>query len=303
MKKILITFCLLISTFQATHAQAVYNKTIRCNTSNSLATYVISTGEPCGLTNARDMIIANWTSMGDNYIWRQYLKFDLTSIPSSAIIDSAFISLFADTLSTSGYTGSPTYGSGNESKIYRLTQSWDTTSLVWSNQPTYTTTDFVTLSQSISTRQDYINVNITNIVRGMASADGNFGIMMKHKTEGVSYNSMIFYSPSYYNIDSTKVPTIYIKYHFPTVVQEISNIDVEVYPNPVNSDYISINILKKLSDEVTFVLSDVTGKQVALPFSSNETSLKIPRGNISKGIYVLKVHSGNEIKNILLNFE
>ncbi len=115
-------------------------------------------------------------------------------MPANAVIDSAFLSLYADTMASNGFAGQPTYGSNNAAGIYQVTGSW-TGSISWNMQPTHTSTDSVLLPQSTATKENYTHVNVTGMVQNMVSSH-NYGFLIKLLQETTPYNSMLFYSPN-----------------------------------------------------------------------------------------------------------
>ncbi len=69
--------------------------------------------------------------------------------------------------------------------------------------------------------------------------------------------------------------------------------ELKIYPNPV-SDFINIDSPKDIEEEI--VLRDISGKNIFLGKSLNETFTKINVSELKKGIYFLQI--GEEIKKI-----
>ena len=133
-----------------------------------------------------------WTCSSVLCLGRSFIQFDLSSIPSSAHIDSAFLFLYADSLNVNGILGQPTYGSDNAGVLRLVTQSWNETTITWNTQPTFSMQDEVVLPQSTSTMQDYI-LDIKNIVQtSVQYPTTSFGFMMMELNETTWYNSLTF---------------------------------------------------------------------------------------------------------------
>jgi len=153
-----------------------------------------------------------WSNGGSSSISRYYLWFDLSTLPSNAVIDSAYLSLFASPSAANGNGGSPTYGSNNAAGIYQVTNNWNISSISWSAQPSYTSTGSVILPISNTTTEDYIGTDVTTMVRNMLPGN-NYGFLIKMVQETTPSNSMIFYSPL--TTQAGKQPNLVIMYHMP----------------------------------------------------------------------------------------
>lgn len=287
---LLLAFCMLAFAQSKAVTDTV---TIRSNPSNSKFKYInnapVDTGNRFG---GNSMVIARWTTGGIPYTWRTLLKFDLPTLPTGATIDTAFLSVYANTTSPSGNPGSPTWGTGNAVGIYRLLSPWDTSTLTWGTQPLFSTTNGDTLLQSTSWTQDYVNVNITDLVKD-AYIYGNNGFLFKHLQETTHLNSMIFYSPSSYTSDSNKTPRLKIKYTYTTSVNDPKHdaMQVNIYPNPAHG-IVSLLIKKASSDIAKISLSDYTGRifmERTIDDTSTEITWPIDVSSYPAGVYIIRV--------------
>lgn len=279
--------CLSLFSF----AQSTYTRTMRCKPGNSLATGIIDVGGPCGNTSGQSMVIADWTSGGVPHIWRAYLKFDLSFIGANAHIDTAYLSVFANPTSPSGNVGNPTWGTDNAVGIYRVTDAWDTTTLTWSTQPAMTATHFVTLPQSVTSVQDYTDINMTDLLQDMvdAGAGNNNGILFKHLQETTPLNSMIFYSPAAYSVDSNKVPRLYVRFTPPVAITDVNRkgIDVKLYPNPATGAVVTVRLDNPASQVSRVVVTDVAGRVVDVPVTIAHERAAINVAELSSGVYIV----------------
>jgi len=304
-KSILFFVSLLLADFVIAQE---YTATIISKPSNATFRYVDNSPTDAGINAwANGMIIADWTSGGTPYVWRSLLKFSLSSVPAGSTIDSAFIFLYANPTSPSGNPGSPTWGTDNAVGIYRLTGAWDTTTLIWSTQPAYTTVHGDTLPQSTSTTEDYINVNVTALVKD-AYTLGNYGFLFKHIQETTPLNSMIFYSPYEYSIDSAKTPKLVIKYKNKVGVTNVNDAaeTMDIYPNPSNS-FVNIDIMNVSGKTVDVLLKDITGRVLVTRNINNQVTrsvIGIDLSGYAPGLYFVCLQNANGIaltKKLLIN--
>jgi Secretion system C-terminal sorting domain len=263
---------------------------IRSSPSNCMYAY-IDGGDPGCYYHGNSLIIADWTDGGVFYSWRFLLQFDLSVLPPYAIVDSAYLSLYANPVSPSGSTGSPTYGTANASAIYRVTSPWDTTTLSWADQPSYTNVDSAVLQESTSTVENYLNVNVTGMVQQMLFSESNYGFIFKHLQEEVPYNSMIFYSPYVYSSDSLVTPVLMMTYHFPTGVANLnaSSDEIKLFPNPVRgATNVSLPPFSgKAVIELVNGIGDVVNK-MDINGDGQSKFVTFENATLPAGVYVLK---------------
>ncbi|MBS4063867.1 MAG: DNRLRE domain-containing protein, partial [Chitinophagaceae bacterium] len=119
-----------------------------------------------------------WTSGGNPSNLRGLIKFDLSGIPSNAVITSAKISLYAVTTAPlNGNLVDPMFGA-NAAYLQRITADWSPSTVTWNNQPATTTSNQVTLATSTSTTQNYTNIDVTSLILDMRT-NGNYGFLLK----------------------------------------------------------------------------------------------------------------------------
>lgn len=124
---------------------------------------LISSFEPSKNFGSRaDLVAMSWTVSGNPANYRSLIEFDLSNIPSGAIINSANLSLYSQ--ESPGLGSHSTTSGSNESVLSRITSSWDESFVTWNNQPTITTENEVFLSESSSSTQDYLNIDVTNLI-------------------------------------------------------------------------------------------------------------------------------------------
>jgi hypothetical protein len=147
-------------------------------------------------SNLQDLEIAAWTFNANGCGTGQYrnlIEFTgLNSIPATATIVSAKLSLYGVTSSlgspqgNSTYPGSPYTSFGtNECLLQRATVAWGESTVTWNTQPASSTTNQVVIPASTSQwSYNVTDIDVTNLVKDMLiPANGNYGFLMKMQNE------------------------------------------------------------------------------------------------------------------------
>lgn len=174
-----------------------------------------------GDSSQTEIVSAAWTcnAMGSPICnFRNLIWYDVSEVPTTAIITSAKLYLYAKTNALNGNPGNPTFGSDNQSFLQKVTGTWAPGVTGWNNQPSVTTASQKLLPQSTSTRQNYV-IDVTDFVQDWVSTpNNNNGVLLRLVTEQY-YNSMIFNSGQ--APDSLK-PTLEICYTVPTPCNNVT---------------------------------------------------------------------------------
>jgi hypothetical protein len=157
-----------------------------------------------------DQIYAEaWTDGGAPYIARACLKFDYSSIPSNAIIDSATLFLYSDPNPINGDKINAQAGPANACYIERITSNWVLPNpFTWNSPPTATSSDEAVIPQSTSATEN-VAISVTALVSDMQTY-GNNGFFIILQNEQV-YNTRQFASS--FASDPTIHPKLVITYH------------------------------------------------------------------------------------------
>ena len=166
---------------------------------------LIPNGSTSGVSQ---LTIAAWTSGGNPYNWRTFIKFDYSAIPVNATILSAKLSLYATPTPFQGNGVDAHFGTSNACYIQRVTSNWNTASISWNNQPGTVTTNQTIIPQSTSSFQNDTDLDVTSLVRDMLT-NGNNGFGIKLQNE-VIYN-VRQYASSFENNSSIR-PKLVITY-------------------------------------------------------------------------------------------
>ena len=133
-----------------------------------------------------------WTSGGLPWYYRGLVKFDLSTIPSTAKISSAHLYLYSDPKPNTGDLVNANAGPANSFAIQQITANWSTSTINWFNQPATTTANQVIIPATTQSMLD-LDLDVTAMVASMVAGNANYGFEMKLQSETI-YNSRIFVS-------------------------------------------------------------------------------------------------------------
>lgn len=168
-----------------------------------------------------DVIYTNlfdWTIGGSENIKRCFFGYDLSTIPTNAVVDSAFFSLYFSQAFINGpqgafYSGHTVYGGDNAFFINRITGNWTESGITWNNKPTFSTANQVSIVPFTDYRQDYPKMNVKNLVADMVvNPTNSFGFMLRHQVEAI-YKITIFATSD--DPNPAVRPKLQVYYHLP----------------------------------------------------------------------------------------
>ena len=163
-----------------------------------------------------ELFAEQWTVSGVPLETQALLQYNLSQIPAGTSVISANLNLYADINNSNGRAGQPTFGNDNACYLHQVTGAWNPASVTWNNKPAVSNTNNILLAQSTNTDEDYLNINVSNLVQSWVNSPAtNNGLMLEIITQNY-YNSMIFCSPSY--ADSTLRPSLQICYFTPSPI-------------------------------------------------------------------------------------
>jgi hypothetical protein len=239
-----------------------------------------------------------WTNGSTPVNARGLIDFDFSSIPSGATINSASLSLYSYNSPANG--SHSTLNGSNESVLSRVTSSWNENTVTWDNQPSITTQNQVFLAASVNSIQDYLNIDVTNLVQDMMNNPSNsHGFLLKLVTEEF-YRRMIFASSD--NSDPNLHPKLEVCYSLVSSVAEENNnnIALNVFPNPA-SQSITIDLSNFKQELVSIEISNNLG-QIINHSTEKQSNVVVDVSDYVKGLYFVKVNFGDfiAIKKIII---
>jgi PKD repeat protein len=150
-----------------------------------------------------------WTFSGIPGVVRSVIDFDLAIIPDTVTITQAYLSLYAWD-SDMGFGRHSTLSGSNACLLQRVITEWDENTVTWNTQPATTTQNEVILPESTSDTENYLNIDVTTLVKDMKSnPTESFGFMLKLETESY-YRLMNFCSSDHTN--PALRPKLVVKY-------------------------------------------------------------------------------------------
>lgn len=158
--------------------------------------------------NATEFTAAAWTSGGNLFLLRGAFKFNLSSIPASATILTAKLTLYSNPTPINGDLIHANSGTNNSMYISRITGPWTAAGMNWFTQPPVSTTDQVSIAHTNVSLLDLVDVDVKNQVQAMVSGN-NYGFMVRLQNE-VIYNIRDFCGSRY--TDASKHPKLVIIY-------------------------------------------------------------------------------------------
>lgn len=158
---------------------------------------------------------------------RSVIKFDLSSIPSNAVILSASLRLY-------GYEHYRTAGVSNDCDLLVNTQSWTEYGVTWNNAPSYTYTNAVSLSGSpVGTTYSDYTLDVTNAVKYWQNGSvTNNGWTLKLHSESPTTDRYLSFKSKEYEPAKLK-----IEYKIPTCTLIYPDKDAYVHEFHSNTNY------------------------------------------------------------------
>lgn len=157
---------------------------------------------------APELVAAAWTNGGSPFLLRGAFKFDLSSIPITATILTAKLTLYSNPTPLNGDLINANSGPNNAMYISRITGAWTAATMNWLTQPPVSTTDQVSIAHTTQSFLDLTDVDVKNQVSAMVSGN-NYGFMIRLQNE-TAFNDRDFCGSRYTN--ASKHPKLVITY-------------------------------------------------------------------------------------------
>lgn len=264
---------------------------------------------PCGYQNTnhggqRDFDAIGWTNGGNSSNVRSLIQFDLSSIPTNAVVTDARFSLYYNSSSPEG-THFNTFFTPNTSYLRRVTSAWSEYSVTWNNQPSVTTTNQVSLAATTSSTQNFTNINIKSFVQyWVNNPSQNFGMQFRVQTEA-KYRKLIFAS-SDHSTPSLR-PKLVVTY---TVAATTSPQNREVSEPTLPTENTSFKLINRFAigevdvefnsvknGNAVFSVYDMAGKEIKkqqVQLTEGKNISIVPTSGWNRGIYVATLKTDEE---------
>lgn len=245
------------------------------------------------------LVAYTWTYNSELAVKRIFIEFNLDTIPENAEIISALLSLYFNPLDNTEPTFD-THNGFNDMYIQRVMAHWDEDSINWNNQPAFTNLNTVEVSRSDSPTQDYIDIDISDLVTDIINSyEGNNGFMIKMQNETDPYRNVLFASSD--NIDETLHPQLQIYYNIDTssIINQDDLIKFTVFPNPNNGAF-TLDLVDVGLTDYNLVIFDIIGNEIMkCSLSSGKHQIEV----FNKGliiIYLTDNYGNTSCKKVLL---
>ena len=232
-----------------------------------------------------DFIASQWEYSGEPGTMRSLIQFDLSSLPKGAEVADARLSLYYNHESeTPGQVGN------NAAYIRRLIEPWEESTVAWNGQPFYTTTNEVLLPASAFPDQDYVGIDVTNLVRDMLMyPNTSHGFMFMLQTEQ-GLNSMKFYSSDAAN--EFERPKLEITLGA-VGTNDLIRKEIKTNPNP----FVESFTIENLPGTFDITITDITGHRVYRSKAASDQDILEINGlnDLLPGVYFITATNETEI--------
>jgi hypothetical protein len=301
MKTTLLSFLLMISSFVIAQQTDVLQPNGAMGKDAWIWSFPNGANVNFGEANAQNGGLHN-VIRAETWQWQQgrfdtirgLIHFDLSHINSASQIVSASLNLY--------YFRNPNFTQQvgeNAAVIESINQNWNETQVTWNNQPTTDTNKRVFLAKSTSLTQNYLNIDVTELVRQQLQNNLQ-GWMIKMQTE-TGFNGLTFASSD--NTDETLRPKLSITYMPANSVRSfVSQQAVKIFPNPASS---SITIQHLASYTINKIeLKDIAGKTVLAENNINQNttnSYTLTTTDLAKGVYFVSINGGEITRKVVVS--
>lgn len=234
-----------------------------------------------------------WTFSGTPAVVRGIIEFDLSAIGNGAVIDNAYLSLYAWG-SMNGFGQHSTLNGSNESWLQRITSTWDESTVTWNTQPTSTTQNQVSIPQSNGPSDDYLNIDVTSLVQDMIdNPSTSFGFLLRLQNEE-HYRQLNFASSDHDNYELR--PKLVINFTGTlSVTNENSphNFKFQLIPNPT-SDQVLLDFNHSLASPISYHIFNAMGQIIEHKEDIYSDTI-INVSTYANGIYFVHIRSSEKV--------
>lgn len=176
----------------------------------------------------------------------------------------------------------------NSSYIQKIIESWDEFTVTWATQPNTTSQNQVSIPATNSGNQDFIDIDVTNIIKDIVADTSNgHGMMLKLESE-LYYRGLVFASSDHPNSDLH--PELKIVYNENLGLNENKSKMINVFPNPT-SDKVFISGIQM---ESKLNIYNSSGMLISTQVIKDNDEA-ISTINFDYGLYIFQIISDNEV--------
>ncbi|MEO8590486.1 MAG: DNRLRE domain-containing protein [Flavobacteriales bacterium] len=225
-------------------------------------------------------------NLGGENNFRALMAFDLSSFPAGTLIDDATLDLFGRGAVGLGDAASVGNIGDNAALLLQVIEPWSDNSVTWNTEPDISFMNGVVLPPSTQVIEDYIGIDVTNMVQAMIDDPTlDHGMEIRLITEDIT-RGLFFCGKDF--PDPLKRPRLNIKPHEAVSIAEHGLSRLPLFPNPASgAGSIRISVPPNVSGGLIVVLVDPCGKLVEqTPVTAREGSIEMSV-HPTPGIYTL----------------
>lgn len=253
---------------------------------------------PCGYDtsnfgDAPEFDAIAWTNGGNISNCRGLIYWDLSSIPVTAVVTSATLSLYGYNSPANGHHD-PLTGA-NDAYINKVIGPWSENVVTWNTKPSVSPVNQAYLTASTTPTQDYTNIDVTAMVQDMiVNPSGNYGMMLQLVTESF-YRKLVFASSD--NADPAKHPRLDICFTAPVAVNEIDDENSLIVTQDIFSGNVKVISGHNFKNDASIALYNSAGQMVMKYNNLSGRIFMFSNPIVADGIYFYRVINGNKILN------
>ncbi|HRG29511.1 MAG TPA: DNRLRE domain-containing protein, partial [Chitinophagales bacterium] len=215
--------------------------------------------------------IMAWTWDGESGIERSLMEFDLSQIPQNAEICYAYLSLFANSTTSSQYNSS--LSGPNTSLIRRVISPWEEDLVTWDSAPSTTTVNQVTIPESEEEHEDVLDIDVTELVKDIVADPANsFGFEFRLEVEE-QYRRRVFAMSDFE--DPSHYPKLEVCYTAEVGIEDnLASKNINVYPNPASTEAI-VEVHDLPAQQIQIMITNIVGEQIFVDETYNATTNNI----------------------------
>lgn len=221
---------------------------------------------------------------------RSLIAFDLSAYPVGTIINEATLDLYGRGAVGVGAVASVGNVGNNSCWLERVTSPWNDMTVTWNTSPTVTAVNAMVVSASSTSTQDYLGVDVTQLVQDMINdPDNSFGFLIRLQIEDPSRG--LFFCGGGFS-DAAKRPRLNIKYNPDISVPEHrAHRILLARPNPcTRGTWVTF---LGVPDNLTFDIVDELGRVVIQGSMLQADGSFLVPSTISDGIYHIRAKGGS----------